>query len=253
MMSQRQFFVSTVAAALLGGGIALGSHQYFHAQQAAPSLTYEPTVAQLPVQLTGLPADTHQEQEPNFVHAAQMATPAVVHIKAKREERAAPTAGTNSPLDRLLKEFFGEGFDLDPREYRSPSQQASGSGVIIAANGYIVTNNHVIDGADQIEVTLDDNRRYTAQLIGQDPDTDLALLKINEKRLAYLQFGDSDRLQVGEWILAVGNPFNLTSTVTKGIVSAKARNINILQDKSHMRIEAFIQTDAAVNPGNSGG
>lgn len=250
-MHQRSLFISTVAAALLGGGIALGSHQYFHARQAAPSLTYEPTITQPPVQLVGLPADTHQG--PNFVHAAQVATPAVVHIKAKRAEKTTSTAGTNSPLDRLLKEFFGEGFDLGPREYRSPSQQASGSGVIIAANGYIVTNNHVIDGSDQIEVTLDDNRRYTAQLIGQDPDTDLALLKIDETRLACLQFGNSDRLQVGEWILAVGNPFNLTSTVTKGIVSAKARNINALQDKSHMRIEAFIQTDAAVNPGNSGG
>ena len=163
------------------------------------------------------------------------------------------TPKANTPLDQLFKEFFGEGFDSGPKEYKSQPQHAAGSGVIITTDGYVVTNNHVIEGADQIEVTLDDNRQYSAQLVGQDPNTDLALLKIKEKGLPYLQFGNSDTLQIGEWILAVGNPFNLTSTVTKGIVSAKARTIDVPQNKNQMRIEAFIQTDAAVNRGNSGG
>jgi len=158
-----------------------------------------------------------------------------------------------SPFEELFKEFFGEGFEMGPKEYKTQPGAAFGSGVIISEDGYIVTNNHVIDKADQIEVTLDDNRRYTAKLVGTDPDTDLALLKIEEKKLSYLQFGDSDKLQVGEWVLAVGNPFNLTSTVTKGIVSAKARRADISKSGSGIKIEAFIQTDAAVNRGNSGG
>jgi serine protease Do len=128
---------------------------------------------------------------------------------------------------------------------------AAGSGVIVSENGYIVTNNHVVQNADMIEVTLNDKRTYEAKLVGNDPLTDLALIKIEEKGLSYLQYGNSDAVQVGEWVLAVGNPFNLTSTVTAGIVSAKARDIQILGDMS--AVESFIQTDAAVNPGNSGG
>ena len=124
--------------------------------------------------------------------------------------------------------------------------------MIISEDGYIVTNNHVVDEAKKVEVTLDDNRNYTAKVIGTDPSTDLALLKIEQKGLPYLSYGNSDNVRVGEWVLAVGNPFNLTSTVTAGIVSAKARNIHILPDQK-FPIESFIQTDAAVNPGNSGG
>ena len=251
MMSQQRFFASIGVAALLGGGIALGGYQLLIAQQAPATVIYEPASMQPPTQLASLSPDPKQTSEPDFVHAAQIATPAVVHIKAKYEAKVMPRAST--PFDRLFKEFFGEEFDTRPREYKSQPQQSTGSGVIIAAAGYIATNNHVIDGADQIEVTLDDNRRYTAQLVGQDPDTDLALLKIEAQGLPYLQFGSSDALQVGEWVLAVGNPFNLTSTVTQGIVSAKARHINILQNREPMQIEAFIQTDAAVNRGNSGG
>ena len=251
MISQKRFLASIAVAALLGGSIALGGYSFLTWQQAPKTVIYEPARAQQPIQLASLSTEAEQTTEPNFVYAAQVATPAVVHIKASYEAKV--TQRPSTPFDRLFKEFFGEEFDTTPREYKSQPQQATGSGVIIAEEGYIVTNNHVIDGADQLEVTLDDNRRYTAQLVGQDPDTDLALLKIEEKGLPYLQFGNSDALQVGEWVLAVGNPFNLTSTVTKGIVSAKARNINILQNKSKMRIEAFIQTDAAVNKGNSGG
>lgn len=129
-----------------------------------------------------------------------------------------------------------------------------GSGVIISADGYIITNNHVIDDADEIEVVLNNRQSFNAKLIGKDPTTDIALLKIDAKELQFLTFGDSDALKVGEWVIAVGNPFNLTSTVTAGIVSAKSRSINILSNQSQsLGIEAFIQTDAAVNPGNSGG
>lgn len=130
-------------------------------------------------------------------------------------------------------------------------QEASGSGVIISTDGYIVTNNHVVDKSKEIEVTLNDNRTFKAKLVGTDPNTDIALIKIDAENLPVILFGNSDSLKVGEWVLAVGNPFNLTSTVTAGIVSAKARSINIINSK--MPIESFIQTDAAVNPGNSGG
>ena len=169
----------------------------------------------------------------NFIHAASKVVPGVVHI------RALYSSGQYSinPLDGL---------------YRGPSQ-SSGSGVIITDDGYLVTNNHVIESASQIEVVLNDNRTYLAKLVGSDPTTDLALLKINETNLSYVSYGDSDRVLPGEWVLAIGNPFDLNSTVTAGIVSAKARNIGILRDKNNLQIESFIQTDAAVNPGNSGG
>lgn len=153
-------------------------------------------------------------------------------------------------------EFFGYR-QPDNNQKRSPQSRGFGSGVIISDDGYVITNNHVIDNAGQIEVTLADKRHYEAKLIGTDPNTDLALLKIEAKQLPYINMGNSDDLRIGEWVLAVGNPFaqgtqyDLTSTVTAGIVSAKARNINILG--RNYGIESFIQTDAAVNPGNSGG
>ena len=129
----------------------------------------------------------------------------------------------------------------------------AGSGVIISTDGYIITNNHVIDGADELEVTLNDNRKFPAKIIGADPTTDIALIKIEATDLPTIPFGDSEKLKVGEWVLAVGNPFNLTSTVTAGIVSAKSRGKIGAGGKDRSKIESFIQTDAAVNPGNSGG
>ncbi|MCU0430019.1 MAG: Do family serine endopeptidase [Cytophagaceae bacterium] len=186
----------------------------------------------------------------NFVYAANAVTPAVVHIKTMFEVKA--DTRQQDQMEDLFRDFFGE---QGPR-FRSPQggkQEASGSGVILSSDGYIVTNNHVIENADKIEVVLNDKRSYNATLIGADPTTDLALLKIEESGLAFVRFGNSDKVKIGEWVLAVGNPFNLTSTVTAGIVSAKARNINILRDKDNLAIESFIQTDAAVNPGNSGG
>ena len=150
-------------------------------------------------------------------------------------------------INPLLEFFFGI-----PSEPREPQyQEGSGSGVIISTDGYVVTNNHVIDNASTVEVVLNDKRSFEAKVIGTDATTDLALLKIEANNLPTIPFGNSDELKIGEWVLAVGNPLNLTSTVTAGIVSAKARNINI--SNNEMRIESFIQTDAAVNPGNSGG
>jgi Do/DeqQ family serine protease len=162
----------------------------------------------------------------NFIEAAELVTPGVVNIKAVE----------SGGFDWWSNGGFGS---------------SSGSGVIISPDGYIVTNNHVIEEGDKFNVTLNDNREFEAKLIGTDPTTDLALLKIDEKKLPYIVFGNSDSLSVGEWVLAVGNPFNLESTVTAGIVSAKGRDIQILE--GDYSIESFIQTDAAVNPGNSGG
>lgn len=174
----------------------------------------------------------------DFTAAAGESVHAVVHVKT--------TAFREMEVNPLYEFFFG----ITP-ESQSRPVMGFGSGVIISEDGYIVTNNHVIDGSDEIQVTMNDRREFTAELIGTDPTTDLALIKVDEKDLPTLKYGDSDNLQLGEWVLAVGNPYNLTSTVTAGIVSAKARNINIL--RNNFSIESFIQTDAAVNPGNSGG
>ena len=189
----------------------------------------------------------------DFRYAARVATPGVVNIKCSFKSK--PQEFQNSDdnefynLPAPLQEFF-KNHPLF-RQYDSKPIVGSASGVILTSDGYIVTNNHVVKGADEINITLFDGRSYPAKVIGYDPQTDLALLKINEKGLSFIAFGDSDTIEVGEWVVAVGNPFNLASTVTAGIVSAKARNINILSDQG--AIESFIQTDAAVNPGNSGG
>lgn len=203
---------------------------------------------------------SHQVALPSdaFIQASEVSMPTVVHIttKAKANNRMSQRGG---PMD-LFEYFFGEPFDRGGRGQgnRGESDQivpfGSGSGVIISKDGYIVTNNHVIEKADEIEVVLHDNRSFTATLIGTAPSTDLALIKIDLDDLTPVKFGDSDATKVGQWVLAVGNPFNLSSTVTAGIISAKGRNINLLQQKAGMgAIESFIQTDAAVNPGNSGG
>ncbi len=179
----------------------------------------------------------------DFTLAAEIAMPAVVHVKSTQNLRK--TNAQRSPIE----EFFWPDMQSEPR-IQSPLV-ATGSGVIIAADGYIITNNHVIENADEIEISLNDNRIFTAHVVGADPSTDLALLKMDGTEFPYLKFGPSDQVKVGQWVLAVGNPFNLNSTVTAGIISAKGRNINILRDK--YAIESFLQTDAAINPGNSGG
>ncbi len=181
----------------------------------------------------------------DFTIAAELTVNAVVHVKVKSEVSQSRGFGDDS----IFEFFFGPQFRQQPQ--RPQYREGAGSGVIISADGYIVTNNHVINNSKEIEVVLNDKRNYTAKVVGADPNTDIALLKIEETNLPFIIFGNSDDMKVGEWVLAVGNPFNLTSTVTAGIVSAKARNINILD--AAMKIESFIQTDAAINPGNSGG
>ncbi len=182
----------------------------------------------------------------NFIAAANTAMPAVVHINAIESVALAQDRyNQKSRRDPFSFFFGGDSFFNGPR-----ARSGKGSGVIISEEGFIVTNNHVIEFADEFEVTLYDNRKFKAKLVGSDPRTDLAVIKIDSDNLPYLKFGDSDEVTVGEWVLAVGNPFDLTSTVTAGIVSAKGRD-NII--KRNDAIEDFIQTDAVVNPGNSGG
>lgn len=186
-------------------------------------------------QLVNYRADTSSRAQSglNFEAASSLITPAVVHIKTT----------------------FGSGeFSLNPlNKFLNPPARSSGSGVILTDDGYIVTNNHVIEDASRIEVVMNNNQRFYAKLVGRDQSTDLALLKIKANNLPFVKYGDSDAISTGEWVLAIGNPFELNSTVTAGIVSAKARNIRILSERNNLQIESFIQTDAAVNPGNSGG
>ena len=193
----------------------------------------------------------------DFTKVAEKTMDAVVHIKSTHTFASNHSyQQTPNPFEEFFRDDFFKDF-FQPRNY--PQSRGSkpqvrvgqGSGVIISSDGYIVTNNHVIADADDIEVALHDNRSYKATIIGADPSTDLALLQIKEKNLPTLPFVDSDDVKIGEWVLAIGNPFNLTSTVTAGIVSAKGRSINILREQ--FAVESFIQTDAAINPGNSGG
>lgn len=190
----------------------------------------------------------------DFTAASTSATPAVVHIKTRTK---AKQVTNNLPKRRSpLSDFFGDDdpfsdFFGGPRVQMIPEQRASGSGVLISEDGYIVTNNHVVEGADEINVTLSNKKSYKATVVGRDNNSDLAVIKIEGSRFPYLVYGNSDDTRLGQWVLAVGYPLNLDVTVTAGIISAKARSINI--NKGDSPVESFIQTDAAVNPGNSGG
>ncbi len=199
----------------------------------------------LPTTFTHYDGTLQKAIQTDFTYAAERSIHSVVHVKTKYKMATADYSGGS-----IFEFFFGQpGFGLP--EQGAQERMSSGSGVIVSPDGYIVTNNHVIDNATEVEVTLNDKRTFKAEIVGVDASTDIALLKIDADTLPILSLGNSDLLKIGEWVLAVGNPFNLTSTVTAGIVSAKARDINILN--SEMKIESFIQTDAAVNPGNSGG
>jgi len=190
----------------------------------------------------------------DFRYAAAESTPSVVHIKSTyRAEKVA--YGYQDPFQDLFGNDFFKYFH-GPNPYKSQPQVATGSGVIVSKDGYIVTNNHVVDNAEEVEVMMNNNKSYKAKVIGKDADTDLALVKVDASDLPAISFANSDSVLIGEWVMAVGNPFNLESTVTAGIVSAKGRNINLLGERekqNNTAIESFIQTDAAVNPGNSGG
>ena len=186
----------------------------------------------------------------DFTDAASAAIPATVHIKTKTTR----TASNNLPKKNPFSDLFG----IDPDDFfgdrlRSMPEMASGSGVIISDDGYIVTNNHVVDGADEVTVTLSNRKSFKAKVIGTDPSTDLAVVKVDAKGLPFLLYGNSDDVKIGQWVLAVGYPLNLETTVTAGIVSAKGRTLDINVRQSSSPVESFIQTDAAVNPGNSGG
>jgi serine protease Do len=238
-------FSSLLMAAVLGSVITVASYRWIDEDDNKVKLEY---VANVPAAKVAYTVDENGKAVPlDFTAAAEKVMPAVVHIRSTAEGMRPQQSQEYDPF----RDFFGQRFP----QQQGPSQSA-GSGVIINENGYIVTNNHVVQDADEIEVSLLDNRTYKAEVIGTDPDTDLALIKIEEKGLPYLSFVDSDKAKVGEWVLAVGNPFNLNSTVTAGIISAKGRSINILSRNSEQgstAIESFIQTDAAINPGNSGG
>lgn len=226
--------IFTLLVALVGGFVALWSYTQFFDDPKIITVEQDQ-----PMTYTSLPVN-YSGNLPDLTFSAENSIHAVVHIKVIQK-------GGYYSSNNLLDYLFGDG---GYRQQQTP-RQGAGSGVIISADGFIVTNNHVIDNADEISVILNDKREFKAKLIGSDPSTDLALVKIDAANMPVLKFSNSDNLKLGEWVLAVGNPFNLTSTVTAGIVSAKGRDIGINPDQ--MRIESFIQTDAAVNPGNSGG
>ena len=187
----------------------------------------------------------------DFVKASKMTVPAVVTIKNYQDRSA-----QRMPDQDMFDFFFGNPFGGNQQRQQQPPKNMPsglGSGVIISPDGYIISNNHVVAGANKLEVVLSNKKSYIATLVGTDPNTDISLLKIEEKGLPYLNFANSDMVEVGQWVLAVGNPLGLNSTVTAGIVSAKGRSIDILSQQSRTPIESFIQTDAAINPGNSGG
>lgn len=249
-----------VFAAVLGSALTIGTFKIFETENNK-SFKIE-HISGTPVVGAAYTVTKNGEVVPlDFTEVAKKVMPAVVHIKSTQLQRVENQyyRQYQDPFkdffeDEMFKHFFGPNFKYEspnPQQRGPQAQVGTGSGVIINEGGYIVTNNHVIKGADDIEVTLNDNRVFKAKVIGVDPSTDLALLQIKEKNLPYVPLLNSDEVEVGDWVLAVGNPFNLNSTVTAGIVSAKGRNINILQDQS--AIESFIQTDAAINPGNSGG
>ncbi|MFD0748676.1 trypsin-like peptidase domain-containing protein [Mucilaginibacter calamicampi] len=265
----------TLLTAFVGGAMALGTYKVFESKYA-DNMSLEEKQNVYFANNKAFAGITSSAGETDFTQAAAAATPAVVYIRTTYAASTDSRGGSQQDMmDRMFGDMFGQRGG-QPRQ--SKPRQASGSGVIISPDGYIVTNNHVVAKADKIDITLNDHRVFTAKVIGTDPNTDLALIKIEGTNLPVVKFGNSDDVRVGEWVLAVGNPFNLTSTVTAGIVSAKGRGIGILdqqgddddddmgggnpfgmrmqgqsQAKVKRGIESFIQTDAAINPGNSGG
>ena len=234
-----KMFSKYVLGAMCVGAFALSTGAFIKVN-ASPAIEAVPS---------GQPID--------LTYAAEKALPAVVHIKYVQNSKVQTVDVQEDPFSDFFGPFgfFGnpdQGNGRQKRRVQTPKKEATGSGVIISPDGYIVTNNHVVNGADELTVTLNDNREYSARIIGTDPNTDLALIKVNGKNLPTLPIGDSDNLKVGEWVLAVGNPYNLSSTVTAGIVSAKARSMGG-EGSNGPQISSFIQTDAAINPGNYGG
>lgn len=232
-----KYLLGGLFMALLGATIALFAYTKI-IDKPSPSISKDSSAVDIRDAKALMASLQLPEGQIDFTYAAEQTVHAVVHVHTKA------TMGMQ-PDNPILEWFYGDRYSK-PREV-----SGYGSGVIISSDGYIITNNHVIENADAVDVTLNDKRVFTAQVVGRDPSTDIALLKIKGENLPTIKYGNSDDLRLGEWVLAVGNPFNLTSTVTAGIVSAKGRNLELLE--GDYRIESFIQTDAAVNMGNSGG
>lgn len=234
-------FFSFILAGMFGGLVVFGATHY---SQDIPYLTHN-------VKAVSLMSST-PTTGPDFAAAAELAQKVVVLIEASESEKTAQNRSRQEdPMERMFRMFGipnnGLGYGFAPE-----IRKGAGSGVIISPDGYILTNNHVVDFADEVNIIMNDNKKYKAQIIGRDPSTDLAVVKIDAKNLPTMENADSDKSRVGEWVLAVGNPFEyLTSTVTAGIISAKGRDLDIIPGSK--AIEQFIQTDAAINPGNSGG
>ncbi len=230
-------FISSVLAGVAGGALTIGAWQMLKTDQPN-QLNQQPQATARVVNFEGTTPPAF-----DFTRAAERSMHSVVHIKATEKKSSAQR---NQYSQDPFEFFFGNSpfFERQPRT-------GTGSGVIYSPDGYIITNNHVVDFADEFVVTLHDNREFKARMVGRDPNSDMAVIKIEAQNLSAIQLANSDHVKIGEWVLAVGNPFDLSSTVTAGIVSAKGRDINII--KSRGAIESFIQTDAAVNPGNSGG
>jgi Do/DeqQ family serine protease len=231
-----QQLLKTILAGAVGGAIALAGVFFFY--QHSPQIS---AAGELPTRQVNFAPGASPQISVNptfdFKVAARRATPSVVHISA--------AGATSKSSDNPLRFFFD-----DSNPFGGPSA-ATGSGVIYSSDGYIITNNHVVDKAESLTVTLSDNRKFTAKVIGRDDKVDLAVIKIDATNLPTLDLADSDQAEIGEWVLAVGNPLDLTSTVTAGIISAKGRSLELIPGRD--AIESFLQTDAAVNPGNSGG
>jgi serine protease Do len=231
-----KYLLGALFMALLGASIALFAYSKIMIKPAM-SVSKDSSKVELQDARAYLTSLQTQEGQVDFTYAAELTVHAVVHVHIKM------LGAADSPI---MDWFYGD---------RNPKQQevqGYGSGVIISDDGYIITNNHVIENAESVDVTLNDKRTFTAKVVGRDPGSDIALLKIKAENLPYIKYGDSEQLKLGEWVLAVGNPFNLTSTVTAGIVSAKGRNLH-MNDGAAYSIESFIQTDAVLNMGNSGG
>jgi Do/DeqQ family serine protease len=238
-MKSTKFYLPILLAAVIGGLTVVGAQKVFLPEASVQS-PMDPFTNETPIVSAGYSA--FGDMASDFTAAAERTVNGVVHVK---------TQTTMQPMYNPWSDFFG--YHQEPQV-----QMSSGSGVIISNDGYIITNNHVVEGAEKLSVTLNNNKNYEATVIGRDPSTDIAVIKIDEKNLPSIVWGNSEDVRIGQWVIAVGNPFDLTSTVTAGIVSAKARNINLLgnERKSGEEIypvESFLQTDAAVNPGNSGG
>ena len=234
----------------LSSATTLGAYKLF--LEKSPSDAVFTTTPSAFTRLVSDVSPTAPSNPGDFTYAAEKSTPAVVHITTKMTRNVSRQGQMVDPFE----DFFGGnpfGGGGNPHRQQPEAQEASGSGVIISADGYIVTNNHVVQDADEVSVILNDKRSYKAKVISTDPSTDIAVIQVKATNLPFLNFGDSDAIRVGEWVLAVVNPFNLESTVTAGIVSAKGRQNIIDRDKDVNPLESFIQTDAAVNPGNSGG